>query len=263
MTATPRIILKTGERGARRRGTRADQRSPEGVLVKAPATAASRPVRGRSTSSGIRDRRANREIEEHGIRRNRPIWTAIAALTLGLVAQGIGCATPEERHRILTIFFDGVPPLHPPEPVLAPEELDEGDAPRARRAVAVNLNASVHGPYAEKECEQCHSGRYSNRLKAEREELCWTCHDREDFAGEVVHGPFEAGFCQGCHDPHRSEHEYLLLSDRADLCRGCHEQYDMAAIAEHSSGDERLCQNCHDPHAGERKFMLKRNENSS
>jgi predicted CXXCH cytochrome family protein len=220
-------------------------------------------VCGRSTFRGIRDRNPNRKIKEHGIRPNPPIWTAIAALTLGLAVQGIGCATPEERHRILTIFFDGVPPLHPVEPVLAPEDLDEGDAPRVRRTAVVNLNASIHGPYAEKECEQCHSSRYSNRLKAESEDLCWTCHDREDFAGEVVHGPFEAGFCQGCHDPHRSEHEYLLLSDSADLCEGCHEQYDMAAIAEHSSGKDRLCQSCHDPHAADRKYMLKGNEDSS
>jgi predicted CXXCH cytochrome family protein len=197
------------------------------------------------------------------IRRKSPIWTAIAALTLGLVVQGVGCATPEDRHRLLTIFFDGVPPLYPEEPARVLEDPEEGETPQVARTEAVNLSASVHGPYAEKECDQCHATRYSNRLKAEKEELCWTCHDREDFAGEVVHGPFAAGFCVGCHKPHRSEHEYLLVSDRADLCVECHEQYDMAAIPEHSSGEDRLCQSCHDPHAAARKFMLKGNEDSS
>jgi predicted CXXCH cytochrome family protein len=177
-----------------------------------------------------------------------------------LALQGIGCATPEERHRLLTIFFDGVPPLYPEEPERVLEGLEEGETPQARPAVAVNLKASVHGPYAEKECDQCHSSRYSNKLKAEKEELCWTCHDPEDFAGEVVHGPFAAGFCQACHDPHRSQYEYLLVSDRTDLCESCHEQYDMAAIPEHSSGEDRLCQSCHDPHAAAQKYMLKRNE---
>jgi predicted CXXCH cytochrome family protein len=220
-------------------------------------------VRGQSTRRGIRDRYANRGTEEHEIRPNRPIWTAIAALALGLVVQGIGCATPEERHRILTLFFDGVPPLYPEKPELAAEGLRESETPQIELARAVNPNVSVHGPYAEKECDQCHSTRYSNRLIAEKEELCWTCHDREDFAGAVTHGPFAAGFCQGCHEPHRSEHEYLLISDKADLCEGCHEQYDMAVIPEHSSSDDRLCQSCHDPHAGARKYMLKRNEDSS
>ena len=219
-------------------------------------------MRGQLTCRGIRDRYANREIEEHGIRPNRPIWTAIAALALGLVVQGIGCTTPEQRHRILTIFFDGVPPLYPEEPELVPEGLGEGDTPQVEQARVVNRTASVHGPVAEKACGECHSSRYSNELKAEKEDLCWTCHDPEDFAGEVVHGPVAAGFCQGCHDPHRSQYEYLLLSDKADLCESCHEQYDMAAIPEHSSGDDRLCQSCHDPHAADRKYMLKRNEDS-
>ncbi|MBW2691403.1 MAG: hypothetical protein JRE57_02045 [Deltaproteobacteria bacterium] len=197
------------------------------------------------------------------IRRKPPIWTAIAALTLGLALQGVGCATPEERHRLLTIFFDGVPPLYPEEPEPIPEEPDEGVSPRIARARAASRTASVHGPVAEKECDQCHSSRYSNKLKAEKEELCWTCHDPEDFAGEVVHGPFAAGFCQACHDPHRSKFEYLLISDKTDLCESCHVQYDMAAIPEHSSGEDRLCQSCHDPHAAARKFMLKGDEDSS
>ena len=197
------------------------------------------------------------------IRRKSPIWTAIAALTLGLVVQGVGCATPEERHRLLTIFFDGVPPLYPedPEPLL--DEPDDEIAPQVARARGANRIVSVHGPVAEKECDQCHSSRYPNRLKAEKEDLCWTCHDPEDFAGAVVHGPFAAGFCQACHDPHRSKYEYLLLSDKADLCESCHEQYDVAAIPEHSSGEDRLCQSCHDPHAAERKFMLKADEDPS
>jgi predicted CXXCH cytochrome family protein len=231
--------------------------------VKVPAVSTSGPVRGQLTCRGIRDRYANREIEEHGIRPNRPIWTAIAALALGLVVQGVGCSTPEQRHRVLTIFFDGVPPLHPVEPEPAPEGLEEGESPQLARAPVANPNASVHGPVAEKECDQCHSSRYSNRLKAEKEDLCWTCHDPEDFAGEVVHGPVAAGFCLGCHDPHRSQYEFLLVSDRADLCEGCHEQYDMAVIPEHSSGEDRLCQSCHDPHAADRKYMLKRNEDPS
>jgi predicted CXXCH cytochrome family protein len=230
--------------------------------MKAPAAAASRPARGRSSRCGIRDWYAKRAIGEHEIRQNRLIWPAIAALILGLVLQVVGCKTPEERHRLLTIFFDGVPPLYPVEPEPLPGEPEEGDTPQVARAAAVNSNASVHGPVAEKECDQCHSSRYSNQLKLERPELCWSCHDREDFAGAVVHGPFSAGFCQGCHDPHRSQYAYLLVSDEADLCLGCHEQSDLADIVDHRSGEGRLCQSCHDPHASDRKYMLKSDEDS-
>lgn len=197
------------------------------------------------------------------IRRKPLIWTAIAVLTLGLVLQGIGCATPEERHRLLTIFFDGVPPLHLEEFEPIPQEIDEEVAQSVTRERVGERIVSVHGPVAEKECDQCHASRYSNKLKVEKEKLCWTCHDPEDFAGEVVHGPFSAGFCQACHDPHRSKHEYLLVSDRTDLCKSCHQQYDVAAIPEHSGAEDRLCQSCHDPHAGARKFMLKADEDPS
>jgi predicted CXXCH cytochrome family protein len=231
--------------------------------VKTPAGAAGGAARGELPLPGVRHSSANRATKEHGIRRRPPIWTAIAALTLGLALQGLGCATPEERHRLLTIFFDGVPPLYPEEPEPLPEGPDEGNVPPVVRSRAISRIASVHGPVAEKECDQCHSSRYSNKLKVEKEELCWTCHDREDFAGAVVHGPFAAGFCEACHDPHRSKYEYLLVSDETDLCESCHEQYDVAAIPEHSSDEDRLCQSCHDPHAAARKFMLKADEDSS
>lgn len=231
--------------------------------MKTPVVFASRSVRGQSTCRRIGDRYAGSESKEHGIRPNRPIWMAIAALALGLAVQSVGCTTPEQRHRILTIFFDGVPPLYPVEPAPLRESFEAGESPEPARAPVVNRIVSVHGPVAEKECDQCHSSRYSNRLKAEKEDLCWTCHDRAGFVGEVIHGPFEAGFCQGCHEPHRSQYEFLLVSDKADLCEGCHEQYDMAVIAEHRSGEADLCQSCHDPHAADRKYMLKRNEDSS
>ena len=131
----------------------------------------------------------------------------------------------------------------------------------------IGTKAWVHGPVGAGICTVCHTPatgkKHEFTFAAEKEELCWTCHDPEDFEGAVVHGPFAAGFCQACHDPHRSKFEYLLVSDKTDLCESCHEQYDMAAIPEHGSGEDRLCQSCHDPHAAERKYMLKGNEESS
>lgn len=186
------------------------------------------------------------------------MWMVIAVLALGLAVQSIGCATDEQRHRMLTILFDGVPPLPPLEPVPVSEEFAEGDEGRLAGKKGARPILSVHGPVAKKECEQCHAGRFSNKLKAEREDLCWNCHDPENFTGEVIHGPVAAGYCQGCHDPHRSVYEFLLISDAADLCVSCHEQYDIVAVAEHRDIETDRCQSCHDPHAAELKFMLKR-----
>jgi predicted CXXCH cytochrome family protein len=189
------------------------------------------------------------------------MWMAIAVLALGLAVQSIGCATPEERHRVLTIFFDGVPPLYPEEEFFpAGEEFAEDDPLRPARRRGAKPILSVHGPVAKKACEECHSGRFSNRLKAKREDLCWNCHDPENFTGQVIHGPVAAGYCQGCHDPHKSVNKFLLISEAADLCEGCHEQYDTVAVVEHRDIEAVPCQSCHDPHAAELKYMLKRDE---
>jgi len=188
---------------------------------------------------------------------------ALVALAALATAQSLGCATPEQRHRLLTYFFDGVPPLHPELPEPAPDELAEGTRkPGAPQAEAVQ-SISIHGPVAAKECEQCHSGSRSKQLVEPKPDLCWSCHDRKDFPGEFVHGPFAAGFCEACHNPHRSRNPHLLVRPQAELCQGCHDQPDYSELGEHriAKGDD--CQGCHDPHAAGQKYMLTRDEEHS
>jgi len=156
-----------------------------------------------------------------------------------------------------------VPPLHPEEPEPRPEEPTEGARKRGRpRPQAVEI-VSIHGPVSQKECEQCHAGSRSNRLLMSKQELCWSCHNRADFPGKVVHPPVEAGFCDACHDPHRSQYAYLLVRAPSELCQGCHDASTDPTVAEHRAvkGDD--CRSCHDPHATDRKFMLKRDEEPS
>jgi predicted CXXCH cytochrome family protein len=183
-------------------------------------------------------------------------FLAIAALAS---AQTLGCATPEQRHRVLTFFFDGVPPLHPEEPAQVAESATQ---PTLSEVTDLPM-VSVHGPVAQKECEQCHASARSNRLVEPKQDLCWSCHEREDFPGEVVHGPVAAGFCDACHDPHRSKHRFLLVRAQAELCDGCHDQSSFAAIAEHRATNGDDCQRCHDPHAADRQYMLKTDEEPS
>jgi predicted CXXCH cytochrome family protein len=197
------------------------------------------------------------------IRRKRLISLVLVAVASGAAAQSLGCATPEQRHRVLTFFFDGVPPLYPEEAEPATEEVPADEAPRLARVRPRRRPLSVHGPVAEKDCEQCHASDYSNQLTEPKEDLCWSCHDPEDFPGEVVHGPVAAGFCDGCHDPHRSAYPSLLVSAGGELCDTCHDQTGFANIDEHRSerGDD--CQGCHDPHAADREYMLKRDAEPS
>jgi predicted CXXCH cytochrome family protein len=164
---------------------------------------------------------------------------------------------------MLTFLFDGVPPLHPKEPEPSPEQLVEGIGERDLPQPTGVQISSVHGPVASKECDQCHSSERSNRLVEPKQDLCWSCHDREDFPGEVVHGPVAAGFCDGCHDPHRSKHPYLLVRAETELCEGCHDQFSYAALAEHRTAKGDDCQSCHDPHAAGRQYMLKRDAEPS
>jgi predicted CXXCH cytochrome family protein len=187
----------------------------------------------------------------------------LVAVAVGAAVQSLGCATPEQRHRVLTFFFDGVPPLYPEEAEPMPGEPVDGQEQQLAQVRSTASDASVHGPVAERECDGCHLTEGSNRLRAEREDLCWSCHDQEDFFGEVVHGPVASGYCVGCHDPHRSDHPTLLMRAPADLCEHCHDEHNFEDLPDHrvEQGDD--CQSCHDPHTASRKYMLKSDEESS
>jgi predicted CXXCH cytochrome family protein len=161
----------------------------------------------------------------------------------------------------LTFFFDGVPPLEPLVLAAVPGEFEGAPpSPGARAKPRVSAYVSVHGPYAKRDCGLCHVSDFSNRLTQEGEDLCWSCHEREDFPGEVVHGPVAAGRCDGCHDPHRSRNPFLLVQPETALCEHCHDQETFARIDEHRAQEGDDCLRCHDPHASGREHLLKSDE---
>jgi len=215
---------------------------------------------GKSPGSGCGRACGGRELI---IGSERLIGLAMVAVAAVASAQSLGCATPEQRHRLLTIFFDGVPPLRT-EPTRRssefPDYAEASELPRFRSKGAI---VSVHGPVSSKRCDLCHVSRYSNRLTDEIENLCWSCHEAEDFPGEVFHGPVAAGLCIGCHDPHRSRYPFLLLSSQAEICQKCHDDYSFSELALHRSEQGDDCISCHDPHAAGREYMLKRDAEPS
>jgi predicted CXXCH cytochrome family protein len=181
---------------------------------------------------------------------------ALAALALLAAVLASGCLTPEQRHRVLDFFFDGVPPLT--EPHVAVEGLPPFAAIPSEGVDAVpEIFASVHGPYSQKECSECHRSRFSNSLVAEGAELCWRCHDEQDFPGDVVHGPMQAGRCEGCHHPHRSKNPLLLLKAGSELCAECHDESTFQLSEYHPPDYDSDCLKCHNPHAAGREYMLR------
>ncbi|MDH3519176.1 MAG: cytochrome c3 family protein [Myxococcales bacterium] len=186
-------------------------------------------------------------------------WGALAALVGALALAGTGCATPEQRHRLLSFFFDGVPPLHPAEP--APEALAAGGTAQRGPVVAAVI-VSVHDPFADKDCDLCHAA-FSNTLREEKQSLCWSCHDVDDFSGDVIHPPVAAGYCVGCHSPHRSQFQHLLLRTEAELCTYCHDSRDLSPGEAHRDVEGEDCRRCHEPHASDAAYLLRQDDSAS
>jgi len=161
----------------------------------------------------------------------------------------IGCSATS-RHKTLTVFFDGVPPL---------KTADTGDAqPTAATTGSVPsrpVQGSVHGPYAAKLCDACHVKGATNALVAPNDELCAQCHTIK-LDKNFMHGPLTSGGCLLCHDPHSSRYPYLLVSDSGTFCLGCHDKETVAKIEGHGDPNAN-CTGCHDAHGSDKKYLLK------
>lgn len=176
--------------------------------------------------------------------RLRAIAAGAAVTALSLFA--IGC-DPAARHRVLTTFFDGVPPL----------EQEPAPGAPAAPAVAAPREAGLraHGPYAARMCNACHTAAARNELVAPREKLCFHCHEFPTDK-KYVHGPLASGGCIACHDPHSSRYRYMLLSRSDGFCLHCHRREDIARNPVHAGVGE-TCTTCHDAHMSNEKYLLK------
>lgn len=177
-------------------------------------------------------------------------WAALAVLVGLCVA--IGCATPEQRYRTLSIFFDDVPL---PPSMRPPPEIEEAAGAQAEApapAKQPTFEWVIHDP----DCDECHVSEDAVLPEVEPPDLCWGCHDEEDFVDEVLHGPFAAGACLQCHSPHKSQHASLLLRAPAELCEGCHDATTFAGLERHRGERGEDCVGCHGPHSGPEHYML-------
>jgi predicted CXXCH cytochrome family protein len=176
------------------------------------------------------------------------VWTAVAGISVVAVLV-TGCDATS-RYRVLSLFFDGVPP-----PTVAGEAEDRQAAASASGVQARRVGVREHGPYAAKLCGACHQSAAANSFVAPREQLCVRCHELK-LDKPHVHGPLASGGCMTCHDPHSSQYRSLLVSEFDGFCFRCHDRDAVASVAVHA-GMEAECTSCHDPHASDQQFLLR------
>jgi predicted CXXCH cytochrome family protein len=176
----------------------------------------------------------------------------ITIVLLVTVALPYGCSSgnPEVKYRILSFFFDGVPPpagTGPEGSAVGRKEDRKKDEPKKDIFMA-------HGPYAARLCNGCHI-RGSNKLLMPIKELCFMCHTL-DVSKKYVHGPLAAGGCAVCHAPHGSNYAFYLVSESRDFCFYCHDKKAVFASNVHQGVSEE-CTVCHDAHSSDTEYLLK------
>lgn len=195
---------------------------------------------------------------------------ASAAVLVAAVTFYSGCSSTS-RYRILSFFFDGVPP---PEG-LAVEEVEQvtgpwgvtldPDDPRARKTKARGPGrdqeevpiVSYHAPYQDGRCYECHRAEGGYEAPAAGADACRVCHSSHlpTEPTDWVHGPVAAGECYFCHEAHESQHKVLLKGVEPELCLRCHAAADVFAATYHVDR-EQLCTTCHDPHLAGNRLLL-------
>lgn len=176
-----------------------------------------------------------------GIRRPAgPLLCAAVAVALAIWA---GCTVTKDNYEVLSFFFDGVP---------------DPNAPIGAAGVPIRQSPtySLHQPYAERKCVECHGRRFN--VTAVGADICLTCHEGVTDALPRMHGPVAAGACLWCHAPHESPYAALLKGPERDVCGACHtpDMLSGSRIPEHGADSEVGCLECHSAHGGTVRYFL-------
>ncbi len=146
----------------------------------------------------------------------------------------------------------------PPTSEAKPDETTRSDragavSPEPTRAMAARL-ASVHRPFAERKCAECHDESRQVQPRGDLLDACKSCHARY-FSEEVGHAPVSQGECRMCHDMHQSTWASLLRREVVELCIDCHEPPEELSAPAHKVANARECAACHDAHFGKEKLL--------
>ena len=158
----------------------------------------------------------------------------------------IGCADPQKRYQVLSIFFDGVPDPSAPQK-------------RAAKASSDGRRTVVHKPFADNLCNSCHQNSTDIFARAQvPQDVCLNCHGNVATQYAVMHGPVVNNACQMCHSPHSSGVPHLLKQPAPAVCTQCHEPDAMQTMHRRLPFDPKQgCIDCHSGHGGsDHKLLL-------
>jgi predicted CXXCH cytochrome family protein len=181
------------------------------------------------------------------------------SITFALLLTSVLSCDSARRHKLVSFFFDGVPPLE--AETSGPADVNSQSSEVEKATEGRKLDWYVHEPT--KDCSLCHGKRAQDgfsrqtRLIAQVPELCYKCHDDYTASAVFVHGPVAVGECLFCHHHHKSRNEHLLNEPEPELCYLCHDREMTEAITGHLPELSSGCSNCHHAHASSAKVLLK------
>ncbi len=174
-------------------------------------------------------------------------WLRGGVLCAAVIVSAVHGCSVEKNYALLSFFFDGVP-----NPNAMPVLAASGD-PAAMRA---SPTYTVHPPYLENRCVECHGRAFST--SGVDSGVCLKCHEGVRDAYAYMHGPVAFGACLMCHVPHESAYPALLKSEPIEVCGQCHGpgMLDSERVPEHADGSA-SCLDCHFGHGGGARYMLR------
>ncbi len=180
------------------------------------------------------------------------------SLFLLAIILSAGCS-----HKVLTVFFDGVPESADTLKKSAVKPVVPGDSllAQANEGAGANARKTVHPPFRNKKCALCHNPDAFGKFQLPQPALCYVCHDDYSQNFKFVHGPAAGGYCTACHNPHQSELKKLLRKEGQALCLDCHTRELIFREPAHEKTGDTDCITCHNPHGGNKRFFLAENEN--
>jgi predicted CXXCH cytochrome family protein len=158
------------------------------------------------------------------------------------------CAVTEQNYATLSFFFDGVP-----DPTV---KGSDGAPLASAQNIKDSPTYSVHKPFAEASCAECHSQAFE--LTPQDSSICMKCHEKKPTEYPRMHGPVAAGACLWCHSPHESAEPHLLRKAAREVCSQCHESSMLSStkVPEHADATKN-CLDCHTGHGGTASYFLR------
>lgn len=203
-----------------------------------------------------------RELPHHppgsGAKKRRYLpFMAVAGVIASIALAG--CAS-ENKHKWLTLFFDGVPSTNAPVAVKTTAAAKPGTISTnaaGKITVAAPAGPPMHKPYRDNNCEACHVSKFEVTMRGSMKQTCLSCHKTLlPAVNKVVHDPVGSGDCMSCHAPHYSTNKFLLTRSGKAVCADCHDPDIASPKSSHEPYENGECLSCHDPHSSTNKHLV-------